>query len=128
MTANRTWLLCSVLAACSSAAPAHEAPSSDAGDGAAASAEAASSCGPGNVSCGGVCIQQSVGACGAKCTVCGQPAASHGVADCVDGTCSHVCEIGYAACGMSGCCGGNTAGDAALIAVGSDFLSVGRQP
>jgi alpha-tubulin suppressor-like RCC1 family protein len=118
MTANASLLLAAVaLASCSSASPSRVDPPGDAG-GEATAREDGQACGTGNVSCGGVCTVESANACGPACSVCEQPAPSHGLADCVDGTCSHVCEIGYTACGTAGCCGGNTEGDVMAIAAG----------
>jgi alpha-tubulin suppressor-like RCC1 family protein len=119
MAAIRFAALVGALAACSGGAHSHAGLSlvPDAGD---ASVLADASCGAGNVSCGGVCMQESPLACGSACVLCGQPAASHGVAECLGGRCEHRCEIGYSACGEAGCCGGDTAGDVAAIAVGGE--------
>lgn len=75
-------------------------------------------CGPGDVVCASGCQPESVVACGASCTMCPQPATSHGAADCVSGRCTFQCAGGYAMCATQSCCGAETMGDVAAIAVG----------
>jgi hypothetical protein len=77
-------------------------------------------CGAGQVVCNGRCVAQSPDACGASCSVCGEPpvnatevctpvgAGGH------DGVCDFVCDDGLLRCG-SGCCA------PALVASGFDF-------
>jgi alpha-tubulin suppressor-like RCC1 family protein len=43
------------------------------------------------------------------------------MSDCLDGQCTHSCEGGYAACGISACCSSATDGDVKAIAVGPEF-------
>jgi len=68
--------------------------------------------------CADGCQPESVAACGTSCTVCPQPATSHGAADCISSQCTFQCEGGYAMCGTESCCGAETTGDVAAIAVG----------
>jgi alpha-tubulin suppressor-like RCC1 family protein len=116
--ARRGLLFSAVLAACSSAsADDRPPPPHDGGDEDAAVGDGRT-CGTGDVWCGGSCVQETVAACGDSCIACGAPAASHGTADCVDGSCTLVCDGGYSQCGKSGCCGDATSGDVRAIAVG----------
>jgi alpha-tubulin suppressor-like RCC1 family protein len=78
------------------------------------------SCTSPDVFCGGVCQHESVGACGASCTVCAQPATSHGQSACLDGQCQFQCDPGYDRCGTQSCCGNMTRGDVAQIAAGGE--------
>jgi alpha-tubulin suppressor-like RCC1 family protein len=105
------------VAACSSSAPhANGSPTTtDAGD---AARYDGAVCGTGDVMCADGCHPESVSACGASCTMCPQPATSHGTADCVAGQCTFQCAGGYAMCATRSCCGSETMGDVAAIAVG----------
>jgi alpha-tubulin suppressor-like RCC1 family protein len=68
--------------------------------------------------CADGCHPESVSACGPSCTVCPQPAKSHGAADCLSGQCTFRCSGGYAMCATQSCCGAETMGDVIAIAVG----------
>lgn len=103
-------------AACSSSAT-NDAPSHAADAGDAARFDGAA-CGPGDVVCADGCQHESVVACGASCTMCPQPATSHGAADCLSGHCTFQCAGGYEMCDTQSCCGAETTGDIAAIAVG----------
>jgi alpha-tubulin suppressor-like RCC1 family protein len=104
-------------AACSSSAP-HATASPIKTDAGSESGDDAGACGPGDVMCANGCQPENVDACGASCTVCPQPATSHGAADCVASKCTFGCEGGYARCGTESCCGAETMGDVVEIAVG----------
>lgn len=78
------------------------------------------SCTGSDVLCGSVCQPESVSACGPSCTVCPQPALSHGMSDCVQNKCVFECVGGYAQCGAGACCGGQGVGDVAELAVGGE--------
>ncbi len=118
MNPSRLVALWAVLAACSSAAHSGSPTTLADGGSEARAGVDAPVCTAGDVWCGGLCVQESVAACGVDCNVCGQPAASHGMADCTDGQCAHACQGGYTPCGRSGCCGAATDGDMLAVAVG----------
>ena len=109
-----------VATACGSGKSAATSPAHDAGHEAGAGPLEAGTCEEGDEFCAGVCVPDSVGACGPSCTVCPQPAASHGQATCVAAMCTFECQGGYARCGTGSCSGQATAGDIVDIAVGGD--------
>lgn len=110
-----------LVAACGASPSTHEGgPQPDAGAGRDGEGADALACVGTDVFCGGVCQQESVAACGPSCTVCAQPATSHGMSDCFQNMCTFQCEGGYARCGHESCCGGQTDGDVAQLAVGGD--------
>jgi hypothetical protein len=80
----------------------------------------AATCGDGQIVCGGRCMAQSPGACGASCSVCADPPANAtGVCSPIgagghDGVCDFVCDDGLLRCGGA-CCA------PALVASGFDF-------
>jgi alpha-tubulin suppressor-like RCC1 family protein len=88
--------------------------------GAEAAADAPLACTNGDVLCAGVCVQQSVDQCGPGCVQCPQPAPSHGLGDCFANQCEFACNGGYARCGTVSCCGTQTQGNVADIAVGGE--------
>lgn len=110
-------LFLSAVAACSSSGT-HATGSPATNDAGDAARDDDASCGPGDVVCGDGCHPQSVTTCGPSCTACPQPATSHGTADCVSGQCTFACSGGYAMCATQSCCGQETMGDVAAIAVG----------
>src|ERR1700722_18202555 len=109
--------------ACGSSPGETKAVSKDAGPNGAndgAMGQEAGTCSGGDVYCNGTCQEESVNACGTSCTVCAQPATSHGASGCLAGQCQFQCDGGYVQCATQSCCGAQTMGDVLEIRVASD--------